>query len=307
MNILITGGAGFIGSHLCDALIDEHNLTVIDNFVTGSNDNIKHLMDKDNFSLIEHDVSNQPIVKGPVDLIFHMASPASPIDYQKIPIKTMLVNSKGTYNMLHIASNNNAKILIASTSEIYGEPMEHPQHEDYWGNVNPIGPRACYDEAKRFSEAMTFSFKRKHDVDAKIVRIFNTFGPRMRKNDGRVIPNFINQCLNNTPITVYGDGMQTRSFCFVDDLVNGLIKVATSDKSGPFNLGNPSEITILDLAKEIRKLTDSGSEIVYKELPKNDPTRRKPDISKIKKMGWSPSVHLEEGLKRTIDYFKNKQ
>jgi len=307
MNVLITGGAGFIGSHLCERLFTEKKRVIaIDNFVTGNRDNIKNFIDDPNFRFIEHDIVNPIDMDEKVDLILHFASPASPIDYANLPIETMLVNSIGTLNMLEIARKNDCRILVASTSEVYGDPDVSPQKEEYHGNVNPIGPRSCYDESKRFSEALTMSYSRVHGIKYTIIRIFNTYGPRMRLNDGRVIPNFISECLNNRPITIYGDGKQTRSFCYVEDLVEGIDgAVRSEDTIGQvINLGNPFEITVLELSRYIKTLCNSSSDIVFMPLPKDDPLQRRPDISKAKALlGWEPKISLQEGLRRTIEFF----
>ncbi len=306
--IIITGGAGFIGSHLCDALVADYKVICIDSFVTGRKSNISHLLPNKNFVLIERDITKPLRIKEPVHYIFHLASPASPVDYQERPIETMLANSLGTYNMLELAKKKKARILLASTSEVYGDPKEHPQKETYWGNVNPVGIRSCYDESKRFAEALAMSYFRQHNVDIRIARIFNTYGAKMRENDGRVIPNFISRALSNKPITVYGNGSQTRSFCYVFDLVEGLKKFMFNDSlSGEvINLGNPKEHTILETAKIVKKAVGSTSDIIFKDLPQDDPTRRNPDISKAKKLLlWEPKVSFEEGLKKTIDAFKN--
>lgn len=305
--IIVTGGAGFVGSHLCDALVNDYKVICIDRFVTGRKSNVSHLSGNKNFALIEQDVTKAFKISGPVSYIFQLASPASPIDYQERPIETMLANSLGTYNMLEIAKEKNARILLASTSEVYGDPKEHPQKETYWGNVNPIGIRSCYDESKRFAEALAMSYFRQYNVDIRIARIFNTYGPRMRANDGRIIPNFISQALSNNPITVYGSGSQTRSYCYVLDLVDGLKKfMFQSSLSGEvINLGNPKEHTVLETAKIVKKTVGSHSEIIFRDLPKDDPTRRNPDISKAKKLLlWEPKISFEEGLKKTIDAFK---
>jgi len=304
-SILITGGSGFIGSHLCERLLEKNRVICADNLVTGNKENIKLLLKHPNFMFIEHDVSRILQIDHAIDEIYHFASPASPVDYQKYPIETMMVNSSGTKNMLDLARAKNAKILLASTSEVYGDPEKHPQSEDYWGHVNPTGPRSCYDESKRFAEALGISYRTTHGVDVKIARIFNTYGPKMRANDGRAIPNFIDQALNNKPITVYGTGKQTRSFCYITDLVEGITKVMSSKYSGePFNLGNPNERKIIDVAKKVKEMTGSGSKIVFKPLPKDDPVRRKPDIKKAKsKLKWEPKVKFNEGLKKTIDWF----
>ncbi len=303
--IIVTGGAGFIGSHLCDFLLDKNEKVIsVDNFLTGSKKNVEHLLDEKNFELIEHNIVEPLSIREKIDQIYNLASPASPIDYQEKPIETILANSAGVKNMLDLAKEKKAAFLQASTSEVYGDPLQHPQKEDYWGNVNPIGPRSCYDESKRFAEAITMAYNRKFKLDARIVRIFNTYGPRMRKDDGRVIPNFINQALSAKPLTVYGDGKQTRSFCFVSNLVEGLYLTMNSKCSTPINLGNPNEISIIELAEKIISLTRSSSKIVFNSLPLDDPTRRKPDITKAKKiLRWEPKTDFEEGLKETIKYF----
>lgn len=304
--VLITGGAGFIGSHLCDLLLGEgYSVLCMDNLLTGSMDNISHLLNKKNFGFIRHDVTKRIDVDGEIDYVLHFASPASPIDYLKLPIQTLKVGSLGTHNTLGLAKSKNAVYVLASTSEVYGDPLVNPQSEEYWGNVNPIGPRGVYDEAKRFSEALTMAYHRGHGIDTKIVRIFNTFGERMRLNDGRVVPNFIYQALNNQPLTVYGNGRQTRSFCYVSDLVDGIYKLMLSEISEPINIGNPAEMSVLDFAKLIKKLTNSESEITYMPLPVDDPKVRCPDITKAKKLlRWRPKVPVEEGLEKTIDWFK---
>ncbi len=304
--ILITGAAGFLGSHLCDRFIAEgYNIIGMDNFITGDKQNIQHLFSHPLFKFIEHDVTNYISISQPIDYIFHFASPASPIDYLKIPIQTLKVSSLGTHNLLGLAKAKKARILIASTSEIYGDPLEHPQSEDYFGNVNAIGPRGVYDEAKRFQEALTMAYARFHKVQTRIARIFNTYGPRMRLNDGRAIPAFIGQVLRGEPISVFGDGLQTRSFCYVDDLVDGIYKLLYSDFSMPINLGNPDEISIIELAKTIAKMGHNVQQILYKPLPKGDPLKRRPDISLAKKiLNWHPIVQRNEGLHRTIEYFK---
>lgn len=305
--ILITGGAGFIGSHLCEYYLSEnYRVICLDNFLTGSQANIKHIRKNPKFDLIRHDISKPIRIKGKIDTVFHFASPASPVDYLMYPIKTLKVGSLGTHNTLGIAKDKKSKYILASTSEVYGDPKVHPQKEDYWGHVNPIGPRGVYDEAKRFAEAMTLAYKRAHNVDVKIGRIFNTYGPRMRAHDGRVVPNFIDQALNNKPLTVYGKGKQTRSFGYIDDLVSGYVKLRESKISGPVNLGNPVEYDMIQLAKLVIKLTGSKSKLVYKELPVDDPKQRCPDITLAKsKLKWQPKVPLEVGLARTIDYFKS--
>ena len=306
-NILISGAAGFLGSHLCDRFINEgFRVFGIDNFITGDKDNIQHLFNHPNFHFLDHDVTNHIDIKSPLDYILHFASPASPIDYLKIPIQTLKVGSLGTHNLLGLAKAKQARILIASTSEIYGDPLVHPQHEDYYGNVNSIGPRGVYDEAKRFQEAITMAYHRFHGVETRIARIFNTYGPRMRLNDGRVIPAFMGQALRGESLSVFGKGDQTRSFCYVDDLVNGIYKLLFSDYSLPVNLGNPDEITIIDFANEILKLTKSDQKINFKPLPEGDPLKRQPDISLAKKeLNWIPKTNRSDGMKNTFDYFKS--
>ena len=304
---LITGAAGFLGSHLCDELL-ANNMAVIgmDNLITGSMSNIAHLQDNPNFRFVNHDVCEHIDIKDDLDYILHFASPASPIDYLKIPIQTLKVGALGTHNALGLARAKNARILVASTSEIYGDPLVHPQTEDYFGNVNTIGPRGVYDEAKRYLESITMAYQRYHGVDTRIIRIFNTYGPRMRLNDGRVIPAFMGQALRGEDLTVFGDGLQTRSFCFVEDEIEGIYRLLMSDYHLPVNIGNPDEITILDFAQEIIALTGTDQKIVYKELPKNDPLQRKPDITKAKEiLGWEPKVGRAEGMRRTYDYFKS--
>jgi len=305
---VITGGAGFIGSHLCDFFLGRDiRVICVDNLITGSMENLKHITNK-NFDFIKQDITKHMEVKGPVDYVLDFACPASPIDYNMFPIQTAKVGSLGTHNCLGLALAKKARVLVASTSEVYGDPAVHPQTESYWGNVNPIGPRSCYDEAKRFSEAITMAYHRAHKVDTKIVRIFNTYGERMRINDGRVVPNFIYQALNGQDITVYGDGKQTRSFCYVSDLVRGIYALLLSDYNLPVNLGNPDERTIIEFAKEIIKTTGAKSKIVYKPLPADDPRQRKPDITLAKKLlKWNPEVELKTGLARTIRYFQSKQ
>src|SRR6266581_68295 len=302
---LVTGAAGFIGSHLSEYLLDRgHSVVGMDNFLTGDAANIAHLTGRD-FVLVKHDVTSYIALEGPLDLIFHFASPASPIDYLRVPIQTLKVGSLGTHNCLGLAQAKKARFLLASTSEVYGDPLVHPQREDYWGNVNPVGPRGVYDEAKRFAEAMTMAYHRTHGVETRIVRIFNTHGPRMRLNDGRVVPNFISQALRGEPLTVYGDGSQTRSFCYVSDLVEGLVRLLRSDHSEPVNCGNPMEISILQFAERIKALIGSKSEIVFRPLPEDDPRVRQPDITKARTLlGWEPRVALEDGLRRTIDFFR---
>ncbi len=304
--ILITGGAGFLGSHLCDRFIKEgYKVIAMDNLITGSMQNIEHLMPLENFQFYHHDVSKYIHVPGQLDYILHFASPASPIDYLKIPIPTLKVGSLGTHNCLGLALAKGARMLIASTSEVYGDPLVHPQNEDYWGNVNPVGPRGVYDEAKRFQEAMTMAYHTYHNVETRIVRIFNTYGPRMRLNDGRALPAFIGQALRGEDITVFGDGSQTRSFCYVDDLIEGIYRLLMSDYAQPVNIGNPDEISILDFAKEIIALTGTDQKIVFKDLPKDDPKQRKPDITRAKELlKWEPKYSRSEGLKITYDYFK---
>jgi len=305
---VVTGGAGFLGSHLCDKLITEGMKVIcIDNLITGNPDNISHLMGNDNFQFIKHDITNFIHVSGKVDYILHFASPASPIDYLKLPIQTLKVGSLGTHKVLGLAKEKNATFLLASTSEVYGDPDVHPQKEDYWGNVNPIGPRGVYDEAKRFAEALTMAYHRYHNISTRIVRIFNTYGPRMRLNDGRALPAFIGQALSNQDLTVFGDGSQTRSFCYVSDEVEGIYRLLISDQTEPVNIGNPDEITVKEFAEEVIKLTNSKSKISFKELPEDDPKVRQPDISKAKAiLGWEPKVNREEGLKRTIKFFKKQ-
>lgn len=305
--ILITGAAGFLGSHLCDRFIKEgYDVIGMDNLITGDMRNIEHLMQLPNFEFYHHDVSKYVHVAGELDEILHFASPASPIDYLKIPIQTLKVGSLGTHNLLGLAKDKKARILVASTSEVYGDPMVHPQTEEYWGNVNPVGPRGVYDEAKRFQEAITMAYHTYHGVETRIIRIFNTYGPRMRLNDGRALPAFIGQALRGEDLTVFGDGSQTRSFCYVDDLVEGIYRLLKCDYAGPVNIGNPVEITIKEFAEEIIKLTGTSQKIVYKDLPKDDPKQRQPDISLAKKLlGWEPKVGRAEGLRITYDYFKS--
>jgi len=305
---VVTGGAGFLGSHLCDRLLAErHRVIAIDNLITGNIDNIAHLAGNPNFKFIRHDVTQYIYLAGAVDYVFHFASPASPIDYLQLPIQTLKVGSLGTHNALGLAKAKGARFLLASTSECYGDPLEHPQSETYWGNVNPIGPRGVYDEAKRFAEAMTMAYHRYHKVDTRIVRIFNTYGPRMRLRDGRVVPAFISQALRGEPLTVFGEGRQTRSFCYVGDLIDGIYRLSQSDFHEPVNIGNPTEFTILEFAKLILKLTGSQSQISYEPLPVDDPKQRRPDIARAKELlGWEPKVDLETGLQRTIAYFRDK-
>lgn len=304
--VLITGAAGFLGSHLCDRFIAEgFRVLGMDNLITGDLKNIEHLKESEQFTFIHHDVTTFVEVPGPVDYILHFASPASPIDYLKIPIQTLKVGSLGTHNLLGLAKDKRARILIASTSEVYGDPLVHPQKETYYGNVNTIGPRGVYDEAKRFQESMTMAYHRFHGLETRIVRIFNTYGPRMRLNDGRVIPAFMGQALRGEDITVFGDGSQTRSFCYVDDQIEGIYRLLMSDYSDPVNIGNPNEISILDFAKEIVHLTGSDQKIVFKPLPQDDPMQRQPDITMAKEvLGWSPKVARAEGMERTYAYFK---
>ena len=304
--ILITGGAGFLGSHLSDRFLKEgYYVIVMDNLITGSLKNIEHLMHRDDFEFYHGDVSNYVHIPGKLDYILHFASPASPIDYLKMPIQTLKVGSLGTHNCLGLARAKDARILVASTSEIYGDPVVHPQHESYWGNVNPIGPRGVYDEAKRFQEAMTMAYHTYHKLETRIIRIFNTYGPRMRLNDGRALPAFLGQALRGEDITVFGDGSQTRSFCYVNDLVEGIYRLLLSDYSDPVNIGNPDEISIKEFAEEIIKLTGTDQKIVYQPLPKDDPMQRKPDISRAQEvLGWEPKVSRSEGLKITYRYFK---
>lgn len=308
--VLVTGGAGFIGSHLCDYLLDkDYKVICFDNLITGSKNNISHLSDNPNFEFIEGDVTKPLDIQ--VDFIFHLASPASPIDYQNYPEETLLANSMGTLNVLELSKKYNAKVLIASTSEIYGDPLEHPQKETYWGNVNTFGPRSCYDESKRFAESATYVYINKYKIDARIIRIFNTYGPRMQHNDGRVVSNFIMAAIKGESINIDGDGSQTRSFCFVSDLVDGIFKAMFTDgtNGGVYNLGNPDEYTIKELAEKVVKLTGSSSEIKYSgQFRTNDPMKRKPDISKAKEvLGWEPKIAVDEGLQKTIEYYKSLQ
>ncbi|MDX5418980.1 MAG: SDR family oxidoreductase [Hymenobacteraceae bacterium] len=306
--VLVTGGAGFLGSHLCDRLIAEgYHVIAMDNLITGNLENIEHLFKLEQFEFYHHDVSKFVHVPGKLDYILHFASPASPIDYLKIPIQTLKVGSLGTHNLLGLAMAKGARMLIASTSEVYGDPLVHPQNEDYWGNVNPVGPRGCYDEAKRFQEAMTMAYHMHHGLETRIVRIFNTYGPRMRLDDGRVLPAFLSQALRGEPLSIFGDGSQTRSFCYVDDLVEGIYRLLLSDYHMPVNIGNPSEITIKEFAEEICKLTGAELKVEYQPLPTDDPQKRQPDITKAKEvLGWEPKVDRAEGLKRTLEYFKEK-
>jgi len=308
MRIVVTGGAGFLGSHLCDFLINEgHSVICIDNLITGNTNNITHLMGNEKFKFIHHDVTEYIFIEGKLDAILHFASPASPIDYQELPIQTLKVGSLGTHKALGLAKEKKAKFLLASSSEVYGDPLVNPQKEDYWGNVNCVGPRGVYDESKRFAEAMVMAYRYYHKIDTKIARIFNTYGSRMRERDGRVVPTFINQALEGKPLTVFGDGTQTRSFCYVSDMVQGIYKLLLSNISEPINLGNPQEMTINDFAKLILKITKSKSKVIHKPLPVDDPKIRRPDITRAKKLlNWSPRVFLEEGLQKTIEYFKKK-
>jgi dTDP-glucose 4,6-dehydratase len=304
---LVTGAAGFIGSHLSEYLLDRgHCVVGMDNLITGDVTNIEHLTGRD-FVFVKHNVTNYIALEGPLDFIFHFASPASPIDYLRVPIQTLKVGSLGTHNALGLAKAKNARLLLASTSEVYGDPLVHPQREDYWGNVNPVGPRGVYDEAKRFSEAMTMAYHRVHGVQTRIVRIFNTYGPRMRVEDGRAIPAFLSQALRNEDVTVFGDGSQTRSLCYVSDLVDGIYRLMQSEEPNPVNIGNPAEMTIRQLAEAIIKLTGSRSRIVTRPLPVDDPRVRQPDITRARTiLGWEPKVPLEDGLRRTLDYFRQK-
>jgi dTDP-glucose 4,6-dehydratase len=304
--VLITGGAGFIGSHLCERfLADGHDVVCVDNLLTGSADNIAHLLPDRRFEFMHQDVTQYLYVKGPLEAILHFASPASPVDYLEFPIQTLKVGSLGTHKALGLAKEKRARFLLASTSEVYGDPLIHPQKEDYWGNVNPIGPRGVYDEAKRFAEAMTMGYHRAHGIDTRIIRIFNTFGIRMRRNDGRVVPNFITQALSGEDLTVYGDGSQTRSFCYVSDLVEGIVRLLASARNEPVNVGNPTEMTVLQFAETIRRLIGSSSRIVHKPLPVDDPKVRQPDITLARQLlGWEPKVSLEQGLRLTIEYFR---
>lgn len=305
--VLITGAAGFLGSHLCDRFVKEgYKVVGMDNLITGDLKNIEHLFKNEHFEFYRHDVSQYIHVEGPLDYILHFASPASPIDYLKIPIQTLKVGSLGTHNCLGLAMAKSARILVASTSEVYGDPTVHPQTEEYWGNVNPVGPRGVYDEAKRFQEAMTMAYHTYHGLETRIVRIFNTYGPRMRLNDGRVLPAFIGQALRGEDLTIFGDGSQTRSFCYVDDLIEGIYRLLLSNYAGPVNVGNPDEISIGDFAEEIIKLTGTTQKVTYKDLPVDDPTQRQPDITKAREiLGWEPKVDRADGLKITYDYFRS--
>ena len=306
VRVVITGGAGFIGSHLCEWFLrDGHEVICVDNFITGTYANIEAFLSSPRFQLIAHDISRPLYLDGPVDAVLHFASPASPIDYLRYPIQTLKVGSLGTHNALGLARTKNAIFLLASTSEVYGDPQVHPQSEDYWGNVNPIGVRGVYDEAKRFAEAMTMAYHRCHGLRTRIARIFNTYGPRMRLDDGRALPNFMGQALRGEPLTVYGDGSQTRSFCYIDDLVEGIVRLLNTEFAEPVNLGNPEEVTILEFAREILALTGGKSEIVFRPLPQDDPRVRRPDISRARQLlGWEPKIPRQEGLRRTLEYFR---
>jgi dTDP-glucose 4,6-dehydratase len=308
MRILVTGGAGFLGSHLCDRLLAEgHDVIAMDNLITGATDNIAHLAGNRRFQFVHHDVTNYIYLKGDLDAILHFASPASPIDYLELPIQTLKVGSLGTHNALGLALAKGARFLLASTSEVYGDPMVHPQQESYWGNVNPIGPRGVYDEAKRFAEAMTMAYHRSHSVDTRIVRIFNTYGPRMRLRDGRVVPNFVGQALRQEALTVYGEGKQTRSFCYVSDLVDGIYRLLLSNENEPVNIGNPAELTIYDFATVINELTGNAAGIRFEPLPVDDPKQRQPDISKARRiLGWEPQVALRTGMTQTVEWFRRQ-
>ena len=306
--VLITGGGGFLGSHLCDRFLKEgYDVIAMDNLITGSLENIEHLFKREDFVFYHHDVSKFVHIPGDLDYILHFASPASPIDYLKMPIQTLKVGSLGTHNLLGLAKAKNARSLIASTSEVYGDPLVHPQTEDYWGNVNPVGPRGVYDEAKRFQEAITMAYHTFHGLETRIIRIFNTYGPRMRLDDGRVLPAFISQALRGEDLTCFGDGSQTRSFCYVDDLVEGIYRLLLSDYPHPVNIGNPDEITIKQFGEEIIKLTNANQKLIFKPLPTDDPKQRKPDTTKAREiLGWEPKYSRAEGLKPTLEYFKNK-
>ena len=309
MRIVVSGAAGFIGSHMCDRLLAEgHTVVALDNFLTGSPRNIQHLKGAERFQFIEQDITRPFSIEGAVDAVVNMASPASPKDYLEHPIETLEVGSIGTQHMLQLAQKNNARFLLTSTSECYGDPMVHPQVETYWGNVNPVGPRSCYDESKRYAEAVTMAYHRKHGVRTTIARIFNTYGPRMKLDDGRVVPAFLDQALREAPMTVFGTGSQTRSFCYVSDLVDGLYRLLLSEERYPVNLGNPREMTILEFAEHIRRMTGTRSQIVYQPLPEDDPKQRQPNIDKARRvLGWEPKVTLEEGLKPTVEYFRGVQ
>lgn len=307
MRIVVTGGAGFVGSHLCDRCLQEgHEVVAVDNLITGSAQNIAHIK-TDKFEYSNQNISDGIYVDGAVDFILHFASPASPVDYLELPIQTMKVGALGTHNALGLARAKGAGLLLASTSEIYGDPLQHPQREDYWGNVNSIGPRSCYDEAKRFAEAIVMAYHRTHKIDTKIVRIFNTYGPRMRLNDGRIVPNFMKQAILGEPLTVYGDGSQTRSFCYVSDLVDGIYRLMLSKENLPTNCGNPNEFTVLEFAHKVLEMTGGKSKIEYRDLPEDDPKQRQPDITKAKNvLGWEPKIELAEGLKTTLEYFEKE-
>ena len=304
---LVTGGAGFLGSHLCERLLAEgHGVVCVDNLLTGRLENLAHLRDNPQFSVIEHDISRPLHLEQDIDNVFHFASPASPIDYLELPIQTLKVGSLGTHNTLGLAKAHQSRYVLASTSEVYGDPLVHPQPESYWGNVNPVGPRGVYDEAKRFAEAMVMAYHRFHGLETRIARIFNTYGPRMRPRDGRVVPAFIDQALRNEPLTVFGDGSQTRSFCYVTDLIEGFWRLLNQSNSDPINIGNPSEMSVLEFAERIIEITGATSEIVYKDLPVDDPKTRQPDISRARALlGWEPQVDLAEGLRHTVDYFRS--
>jgi dTDP-glucose 4,6-dehydratase len=305
---LVTGGAGFLGSHLCERLLGEGvDVVCMDNLITGSVANIEHLFGRDGFVFVKHDVTDYIHVPGRLDFILHFASPASPIDYLKLPIQTLKVGSLGTHKALGLAKACGARFLLASTSEVYGDPLVHPQPEDYWGNVNPVGPRGVYDEAKRFAEALTMAYQRHHGVETRIARIFNTYGPRMRAGDGRVVPTFINQALRDQPLTAFGDGSQTRSFCYVDDLIEGIYRLLRCDYQEPMNIGNPAEMTVLEFAHEVLRVTDSSAEVVFEPLPVDDPKVRQPDIALAREvLGWQPRIPLADGLKATVDYFASR-
>jgi dTDP-glucose 4,6-dehydratase len=306
VRVLVTGGAGFLGSHLCDRLLREgHEVIAMDNLSTGNERNIAHLQEEKRFRFVRHNVAQYIFVDGPLDAVLHFASPASPIDYLELPIQTLKVGSLGTHNALGLALAKSSRFLLASTSEVYGDPLVHPQPETYWGNVNPIGPRGVYDEAKRFAEAITMAYRRSHGVETRIVRIFNTYGERMRPRDGRVVPALICQALAGEPMTVFGDGSQTRSFCYVADLIDGIYRLLQSEVGDPVNIGNPAELSVLEFARTIKQLTGARSEIVFRPLPVDDPKVRQPDITRAKTLlGWEPKVRLEDGLRRTIDYFR---
>ena len=306
MRVVVTGAAGFLGSHLCDYFLAKgHTVIGLDNLITGSTKNIEHLAGRENFKFILHDVTEYIYIGGLVDAVLHFASPASPVDYLEYPIQTLKVGALGTHKVLGLARDKQARFLLASSSEVYGDPLVHPQREEYWGNVNPVGPRGVYDEAKRFGEAMTFAYHRTHGLNTKIARIFNTYGPRMRSGDGRVVPNFITQALAGKPLTIYGDGRQTRSFCYVSDLVEGIYKLLVSDVNEPVNLGNPNEMAIGDFARKVIELVGSRSDVVFEKLPVDDPKVRQPDITRARELlGWEPKVQLEDGLRRTIDFFR---